>query len=74
MDAWMLDFALLVLAVMMMGVAIYKLLFSAEEEARREQELRPKPGFERRSAERVDRRRDWRGPPAGIERRQSIRR
>lgn len=74
MDAWMLDFALLVLAVTMMAVAVYKLLFSAEEEARREQSYRAKPNFERRSAERVDRRREWRGPPAGIERRQSIRR
>ncbi len=74
MDAWMLDFALLLLAVTMMAVAVYKLLFSAEEQARREEATRPKPNFERRDAERVDRRRELRDPPGGIERRVALRR
>lgn len=74
MEAWMLDLALLVLAVMMMAVAVYKLLFSADEAARREEDQRPRPRFDRREAERVERRRERRGPPGGIERRQAVRR
>lgn len=74
MEVWMLDFALLVLAVLMMAVALYKLLFSESTEEPRNAAPPGKPRFERRDAERVDRRRELRAPPGGIERRQMVRR
>mgnify|MGYP000972649463 CR=1 FL=1 len=74
MDSWIFDAILVSIAVLLMLFAVYKLLFSAEEQARRDLLMRPKPRFERRQAERADRRQRSEPPPEGIDRRVSQRR
>lgn len=74
MGNWIFDLALMSIAVLLMAFGMYKLLFSASEESRRESALRPKPRFERREAERQDRRQRRASPPQGQERRVSPRR
>lgn len=69
MESWMLDMSLLVIAVLCMAYALFKLLFSSTEANRRELAAKPRPTFERRDAERVDRRRRKGTPPMGTERR-----
>ena len=74
MGAWIFDMLLVVLAVTLMAIVVYKLLFSAEEETRREMTLRPEARFDRREAETRDRRKLVTAPPDGIERRVGPRR
>lgn len=74
MGNWMFDLALVSIAVLLMAFGMYKLLFSATEESRRETALRPRPRFERREAERQDRRQRRVSPHKGQERRVSTRR
>lgn len=74
MAAWMVDMILVALAVLVMGFIFYKLVFSADEDSRREMALKPKPRFERREAERKDRRKSSGPAPDGVERRVGPRR
>lgn len=74
MGSWIFDLAMVSVAVAVMGFVLYKLMFSAKEEARRELHLQPKPRFERREPERTDRRMRRQPPPSGIERRVNQRR
>lgn len=63
------------LAIAVFGYIFYLLAFSGKEEARREAHENVHRGFERREAERVERRIDNKGPPPpGEERRTSARR
>ncbi len=74
MGAWMIDLMLLGAAVLLMGYALYQWMFSATEFAAREQDRRKRPVFERREAERVDRRKQQLPLASGIERRRGPRR
>ena len=74
MESWMLDMGLMAVAVLLMVYAVFKLLFSSSEAQRRELAARPRPTFERREAERTDRRQRHGAPPAGVERRVAPRR
>lgn len=74
MGVWMLDLVLVSLAVVLMVYVFYKLMFSADEQARREMALRPRPRFDRREAERVERRSVEETPPEGLDRRVGDRR
>ncbi len=75
MGAWILDLVLISLAILLMAFALYKLMFSATEETRRELSLRPRPRFERREPELKDRRKLQLALPEGVvDRRQGARR
>lgn len=74
MGHWMLDVLLVAIAVLLMAVAVYKVMFSAAEEERREMQHKPRLRFERRELERRDRRQRRGQGPGGIERRQLVRR
>ena len=74
MDNWMFELALVSVAVVLIAVGLYKLLFSAAEESRRETALRPRPRFNRREVERSDRRQRRASPPNDQERRVASRR
>lgn len=74
MGSWILDMLLVAVTVLVMGFIFFKLVFSSTEETRREQALKPKPRFERREAERVERRRHQGSAPEGRERRVAARR
>ena len=74
MESWMFDLAMVSLAVLIMAVIIFKWMFSATEDQLRQAAARPRPRFERREAERHDRRRRKAAAPAGQERRVSQRR
>lgn len=74
MSSWIFDMALVGIAVLVMAYVFFKLVFSSSEAERREMAGRPKPRFERREAERVERRRSKQGAPGGEERRVGPRR
>ncbi len=74
MGSWMFDMLLVLIAVAVMGFIFFKLAFSSSEANRREMAGRPRPRFERREAERVERRHQKTAPPEGQERRVGPRR
>jgi len=74
MGSWIFDMVLVSIAVLVMAYVFFKLVFSSSEAERREMAGRPKPRFERREAERTERRRENLGSPQGAERRVGPRR
>jgi len=74
MGSWMFDMLMVVIAVTAMGYVFFKLAFSSSEDARRNATLKPPPRFNRREAERGDRRQKKEPAPEGVERRVGPRR
>jgi hypothetical protein len=63
MESWLFDVVGIGIAILAMVLVILRLAFSGSEEARREAAAKRYRGFERRDAERLDRRRRDQGPP-----------
>lgn len=74
MSSWMLDMALVAVAFCLMGFVVFRLMFSDQEEGRRDMAARPRPRFERRELGHADRRKYSTPLPAAVERRTGVRR
>lgn len=65
MKSWLFEVIGIGIAILTMVLVILRLAFSGSEESRREAATKRYRGFERRDAERLDRRRIDQGPPSG---------
>ncbi len=74
MSSWMFDMLMILIAVPVLGFIFFKLTFSSTEALRREMAEQTKPRFDRREAERMERRKQKTAPPADHERRINARR